>query len=218
MAEFAQPTRNDVAMQDDTVIVSDTYPLPPGMDVASTLQYIFKQCSISSSKSINTSVEQIDSANFIKLVKKAPGLLTKRVTTQHVDVVFTKNKPRGERRLYYQNFLMALNDLAALRFPDEDPMTAFLLLLTKHIFGLSLKGLAQSSDTVEGAERTATLIRQNLQLRPELPNELIEKIIAEHDKTLSAPSSRSGTQKGGESNGRGKIAVARQKREMGIGL
>ena len=50
------------------------------------------------------------------------------------------------------------------------------------------------------------------------PNELIEKIIAEHDKTLSAPSSRSGTQKGGESNGRGKIAVARQKRETGIGL
>ena len=82
----------------------------------------------------------IDNANFIKMIKKAPGFLTKRVTTQHVDVVFTKCKPRGGRRLNYSRFLDALFQLGMVRYPDEDPVNAFTYMLTGHIFGLLASG------------------------------------------------------------------------------
>ena len=190
MAEFDDGKGNRRIEQDYTVGVVDSYPLPPDMDTNAALLYIFKHHSISSSKSATPAVEQVDSASFMKLVKNAPGLLTKRVTTQHVDVLFTKNKPRGERRLCFHNFLMALSDLATLRFPDEDPLTALQNLLTKHLFGLPLKKLAGSNDTAIGVERTAMLVRSDLQAPPKLLDDISDQIIEAHQEAAAASEKR----------------------------
>ena len=207
MADFDGQSNGDA----DSAAVADSYPLPPGMmDTSAALTYIFKEFSVSSSKSTHSSVEQIDSANFMKFAKKAPGLLTKRVTTQHIDVVFTKNKPRGERRLCFHNFLMALSDLAAIRFPDEDPMAAFQFLLTKHIFGIPLQGLAIRTDTHGGLERTATLVAHDLRAPPDLPPELSDQIREQEDASAAASKSGTTQRQRVAGNTRGKIAVARQ--------
>lgn len=117
--------------------------LPEGMDVNGTLKYIFKHCcAYGKSSAAGADEKRIDNNNFIKMVKKAPDLLTKRVTVQQIDVVFAKCRPIGERRLDYSRFLDALLEMAMVRYPDEDPVTAFTYLLSRHIFGL----LTESED------------------------------------------------------------------------
>lgn len=50
-----------------------------------------------------------------------------------MDLIFTKAKPKFERRLDYPHFLDALSALAAKRYLDADPTTAFTLLLANHV-------------------------------------------------------------------------------------
>lgn len=161
------------------------YPLPPGMDANNTLKYIFQHCcTFGRASAAGADETRIDNANFIKMVKKAPGLLTKRVTTQHVDVVFTKCKNRGERRLNYSRFLDALAALAAVRYPDEDPVTAFTYLLCRHIFGLlASKGEDHAGETTEQ-------VRSELLAQPNLSDADLELIRArEEDEALLKPPS-----------------------------
>eukprot|EP00622_Pseudochattonella_farcimen_P001215 FR735843.1.p1 GENE.FR735843.1~~FR735843.1.p1 ORF type:complete len:176 (+),score=26.15 FR735843.1:238-765(+) len=101
----------------------------------------------------------------MKMVKKAPGLLTKRVTTQHVDVVFTKCKPRYGRRLNYARFLDALSQLGGIRYPDEDPVNSFAYLLTGHIFGLL------ASDATQDGANTLLTVKEELLSPPRLSHE-----------------------------------------------
>ena len=54
----------------------------------------------------------MDNVKFAKVVREA-GLLTDDCTTHDVDVVFAACKPRGCRRLPYDNFLLALDLLGS---------------------------------------------------------------------------------------------------------
>lgn len=192
------------------------YPLPPGMDTNDTLKYIFQHCcTFGRASAAGTDETRIDNANFMKMVKKAPGLLTKRVTTQHVDVVFTKCKNRGERRLNYSRFLDALASLAAVRYPDEDPVTAFTYLLCRHIFGL----LASKSG--DGAGETTEQVRSELLSQPNLSDADLDVIRAqeEDEAMLKPPSSvldpasydTDYTQRQAERRTAGKILYAKKK-------
>jgi hypothetical protein len=53
-----------------------------------------------------------------------------------VDLIFSKAKPVGNRRMQYEHFLDALLELALKLFPDEDPTTALSLCLARYIFAL----------------------------------------------------------------------------------
>eukprot|EP00622_Pseudochattonella_farcimen_P002463 FR737390.1.p1 GENE.FR737390.1~~FR737390.1.p1 ORF type:complete len:246 (+),score=32.52 FR737390.1:1-738(+) len=142
------------------------YPMPEGMDTHETLKYIFKHCcTFGRTSADGTEANSIDNANFMKMVKKAPGLLTKRVTTQHVDVVFTKCKPRYGRRLNYARFLDALSQLGGIRYPDEDPVNSFAYLLTGHIFGLL------ASDATQDGANTLLTVKEELLSPPRLSHE-----------------------------------------------
>lgn len=190
-----------------------TYPLPPGMDTNETLKYIFHHCcTFGRASAAGAEETRIDNANFIKMVKKAPGLLTKRVTTQHVDVVFTKCKNRGERRLDYSRFLDALAALAAVRYPDEDPVTGFSFLLSRHIFGL----LASKGE--DRAGETTQQVRAELLSEPNLTEEDLALIrVREEDEAsmLQTTPSPTGLAKAGQhpspQRHTGKILVAKQK-------
>jgi Ca2+-binding EF-hand superfamily protein len=57
-------------------------------------------------------LEEMDGAAFAKLVSSA-GLLDSKLTNITVDLVFTKSKLKGKRKLTYSNFLDALSQVAS---------------------------------------------------------------------------------------------------------
>lgn len=57
-------------------------------------------------------LEEMDGAAFAKLVSSA-GLLDSKLTNITVDLVFTKSKLKGKRKLTYNNFLDALSQVAS---------------------------------------------------------------------------------------------------------
>ena len=61
---------------------------------------------------------------FMKMARECPGLLGKHVTRTDCDLVFTKSKPKSERRLAFPHFLDALLALAVKRYPDEETKAA----------------------------------------------------------------------------------------------
>ena len=55
------------------------------------------------------------------------------VTRTEVDLIFTKAKPKGERRLEFRCFLDALSALSEKRYPDREPADGLRHLLTDHL-------------------------------------------------------------------------------------
>jgi hypothetical protein len=77
----------------------------------------------------------MDGATFAKFIRDCPHL-GKRVGRTNVDLVFSKSKPVGIRRLDYEHFLDAILGIARSVFPDEEPTCAFASILAYFIFGL----------------------------------------------------------------------------------
>jgi hypothetical protein len=77
-----------------------------------------------------------------------------------VDLIFSKSKPVGNRRMQYEHFLDALLELALKLFPDEDPITAMSLCLARYVFALFDQTPAPMSMNV------VDLIRNELILSP----------------------------------------------------
>jgi hypothetical protein len=57
--------------------------------------------------------ETIDSFMFMKFCKDCSDLLDGTLTPTEVDLIFTKAKPKGQRRLHFDHFLDALAAIAA---------------------------------------------------------------------------------------------------------
>lgn len=53
-----------------------------------------------------------------------------------IDLIFSRVKPQGTRRLDYDHFLDSLLDLSIRIFPDDDPTIAMANFLAKFIFAL----------------------------------------------------------------------------------
>lgn len=117
---------------------TEQYCLPDNMPICEALHSLFThyaspwKSSLASENIENT----IDGVSFVRMCQEAPGLASKTLTRHEFDIVFTKAKPLGERRLHFGEFLNALLDLADRKFPGLDPGTAFSKLLTGHLFGL----------------------------------------------------------------------------------
>ena len=56
--------------------------------------------------------DTIDSFMFMKFCKDTPGLLGPALTRTEVDLIFTKAKPKAQRRLSFDHFLDALSAIA----------------------------------------------------------------------------------------------------------
>ncbi len=61
---------------------------------------------------------------FMKMARECPDLIGRHVTRIDCDLVFTKSKPKSERRLDFAHFLDALLSLAIKRYPDDETKTA----------------------------------------------------------------------------------------------
>lgn len=89
----------------------------------------------------------MDGKSFAKLCQDAPEL-GKYIGRTDVDLVFSKSKPLGNRRLAYEHFLDALLQLAMRVFPDDEPIKALTFLLANFIFGVFDTEPAQSEEVI----------------------------------------------------------------------
>ena len=105
------------------------------MDTAEQLRHIFRYyCAFGRTGGRGANQDTIDSSNFMKFSRECPGLITRKLNRTEIDLIFTKAKPKFERRLDFTHFLDALSALAAKRYPRYDPTTAFSVLLAHHVF------------------------------------------------------------------------------------
>lgn len=105
------------------------------MDTAEQLRHIFRYyCAFGRTGGHGASQDTIDSSNFMKFARECPGLITRKLNRTEIDLIFTKAKPKFERRLDFTHFLDALSALAAKRYTRYDPTTAFSVLLAHHVF------------------------------------------------------------------------------------
>ncbi len=77
--------------------------------------------------------DSIDSFMFMKFVRECPGLLDDIVNRTEVDLIFTKAKPKFERRLHFSHFLDALAAIAERKYPDYTPADGLRLLIGNHL-------------------------------------------------------------------------------------
>ena len=81
--------------------------------------------------------DSMDSFMFMKFIKECPNLLDRRdLTRAEVDLIFTKAKPKQERRLDFKHFLDALGAVSMKRYPDMNIENALNVLIANHVFAL----------------------------------------------------------------------------------
>ena len=75
----------------------------------------------------------IDSFNFMKFARECPGLIDRDLNRTEVDLIFTKAKPKSERRLHFSHFLDALAAISERKYPDYAPADGLRLLISNHL-------------------------------------------------------------------------------------
>ena len=82
---------------------------------------------------VQTYQDSMDSFMFMKFARECPGLLDRALTRTEVDLIFTKAKPKAERRLDFSHFLDALAAISDRKFPDNAPADGLRLLIAHHL-------------------------------------------------------------------------------------
>jgi hypothetical protein len=78
-------------------------------------------------------MDSMDSFMFMKFAKECPALLGGGVSRTEIDLIFTKAKPKFERRLAFEHFLDALSAIAERKYPDYPPAGGLRLLIANHL-------------------------------------------------------------------------------------
>ena len=97
-------------------------------------------------------------------------LLSRLLTPVNVDIIFSKVKSKGCRRLTYAQFLDTLALMSATKFPSMEPTAAFTVLLDKHVLqsaaAIGLTRMRQSPRAAVAAGDTIT--SPTLQVSPHM--------------------------------------------------
>lgn len=91
--------------------------------------------------------EAMDSAKFVKMLTALEWLDGRAITRTDADLQFTKSKPKGGRRLDFEQFLHAINALAKKKYPNEADSTMSLLQSAK------MPQMGRESETSEVVDR-----------------------------------------------------------------
>jgi len=83
----------------------------------------------------------MDGKSFSKLCQEAPDL-GEYIGRTDVDLIFSKAKPLGVRRLEYEHFLDALLQLAIRIYPEEEP-TKVSYIVDRYYRGYSSRWLGE---------------------------------------------------------------------------
>mmetsp|Transcript_23144 Transcript_23144/g.25365 ORF Transcript_23144/g.25365 Transcript_23144/m.25365 type:complete len:209 (+) Transcript_23144:31-657(+) len=90
-------------------------------------------------KSTQPFANSMDGVSFARMCREAPDL-DQYIGRTEIDIIFSKAKPPGIRRLNYDHFLDALLALAVRIYPDENPTIALSNFLARFIFALFDQG------------------------------------------------------------------------------
>jgi hypothetical protein len=82
---------------------------------------------------VMTYQDSLDSFMFMKFARECPGLMDRALTATEVDLIFTKAKPKFERRLDFEHFLDALAAVADRKYPEYSPADGLRLLIANHL-------------------------------------------------------------------------------------
>eukprot|EP01138_Halocafeteria_seosinensis_P011332 gb/GECG01011575.1/.p1 GENE.gb/GECG01011575.1/~~gb/GECG01011575.1/.p1 ORF type:complete len:757 (+),score=97.71 gb/GECG01011575.1/:1-2271(+) len=82
---------------------------------------------------VMTVQDTMDSFMFMKFARECPGLLDRSLTRTDIDIIFTKAKPKFERRIAFTHFLDALSAIAEKKYPDDYPADGLRLLIRNHL-------------------------------------------------------------------------------------
>lgn len=88
-----------------------------GMTVQEGIHAIFCHYACKTSGDEDGSIKKMDGLGFTKMCKEAPEL-TFAIGRHDVDLIFSKCKPVGERRLNFENFLDTILGVSILYISD----------------------------------------------------------------------------------------------------
>lgn len=122
------------------------YGPPPNVSVSESLHLIFQHyCSpwksnfatdgITKEQAKAEQTQTMDGLSFARMCREAPDL-DKYIGRTEIDLIFSKSKPQGIRRLDYDHFLDTLLELAMRIYPDEEPTIALANFLARFVFAL----------------------------------------------------------------------------------
>jgi hypothetical protein len=118
------------------------YGCPPEVGVGEALHLIFSHYCIPWKSALGTpnsdtagATLAMDGASFARMCREAPEL-NKYIGRTDIDLIFSRTKPLGVRRLEFDHFTDTLLELAVRIFPDEDPKIALTNFIAKFIFAL----------------------------------------------------------------------------------
>jgi hypothetical protein len=139
-----------------------SYDVPEGLTVMGGVQSIFQfycapvKSTASSSAAHDVAPTTMDGVSFARMCKDAPSMGGYNLQRFDMDIIFSKAKPVGGRRLNFEQFLNALLELAVYLNRDIPPQTAVARLFVRHIFGL----FDQDPSTEPSAEIEARIISE----------------------------------------------------------
>lgn len=118
------------------------YGPPPNVAVPEALNLIFghycspwKSSYATEEETALANVKTMDGASFARMCREAPEL-DQFVSRSQIDLIFSKAKPQGVRRIDFDHFLEALLSLSTKVYPDEVPTIALANFLARFIFAL----------------------------------------------------------------------------------
>lgn len=118
------------------------YGPPPNVSVSEALHLIFthycspwKSSYATEEDAALANVKTMDGASFARMCREAPEL-DKFIGRSAIDLIFSKSKPQGVRRIDFDHFLDTLLALAVKIYPDDIPTVALANFLAQFIFAL----------------------------------------------------------------------------------
>lgn len=120
-------------------MAAQLYGPPPNVSVAEGLHLIFSHyCSPWKSTDMRDELEaalSMDGASFARMCKETPQL-DEFIGRTEIDLIFSKTKPHGVRRLDFDHFLDTMLAMAMRIYPDEEPTIGLANFLARFIFAL----------------------------------------------------------------------------------
>eukprot|EP01031_Cornospumella_fuschlensis_P034831 gene34831-42182_t len=117
--------------------MAQLYGPPPNISVPESLHLIFTHyCSPWKSETGEEMNEvSMDGASFARMCRETPDL-DQFIGRTEIDLIFSKTKPQGVRRLDFDHFLDTLVALATRIYPEEEPTIALSNFLVRFIYAL----------------------------------------------------------------------------------
>jgi hypothetical protein len=107
--------------------------IPEGMTLKQALYSLFEH--YATKREVAGQEEFVlDALSFSKFIRDCPEL--DFVSRADIDLIFSKVKKVGDRRINYSEFLASIIELALLLYPDVDPKEAVVQTLAGQILGL----------------------------------------------------------------------------------